>query len=87
MKKTLFTLFAIGMMAIANAQTPLVMNASGKYEAVKKARTKTTAVAIGTGKTMIYKDSTLPIFKTARGKFFVIRKSKSGKDYKQYVTI
>ena len=37
MKKTLFTLLAIGMMAVANAQTPLVMNAAGKYEPVKKA--------------------------------------------------
>ena len=85
MKKTLFTLLAIGMMAVANAQTPLVMNAAGKYEPVKKARAKTTAAAIPTGKFMQYKDSTVPIFKTARGKFFVIRKSKLGKEYKQYV--
>ena len=85
MKKLLFiALMLIG--ATAQAQTA-TKNAQGHYSISKdsvQAKPPT-----DTGKT--YQDSKgkiYPIFKTDKGKFYVIRTSaKTGKQYKQYLTI
>ena len=85
MKKLLFiALMLIG--ATAQAQTA-TKNAQGHYSITKdsvQAKPPT-----DTGKT--YQDSKgkiYPIFKTDKGKFYVIRTSaKTGKQYKQYLII
>jgi nucleoid DNA-binding protein len=84
MKKLIFmTLFltSCGIMA----QTPVKMNNSGVYQAASKERS--VSVGTDTGKKMNIKGKLYPIFKTARGKFYVLRVSKAGKEYKQYLKL
>jgi hypothetical protein len=86
MKKILFIiLLLIGGMSI-QAQTTYKKGADGKLISTSVGIVSTPSVK--TSDVVTIKDTDYPVFKTARGKFYIVRISKNtGKEYKQYIKI
>jgi hypothetical protein len=86
MKKAI-AIFAIMFAAFtANAQK-VTTDAAGNYVAVKTAA-KAAEPAKPTRKTYTdTKGNVYPVMVSAKGKLFVIRTSKAGKEYKQYLKV
>lgn len=70
----------------ASAQVKVKQDASGNFIQVSS-RGVASAAPVATGKTFTTsKGETFPVYKSAKGRFFVLRTSKkSGKEYKQYL--
>jgi hypothetical protein len=86
MKKSISILVFALFTLISNGQT-VKINASGNYTSIS-AKSQTVK-PVNTGKTFEAKNGdTYPIFKSARGKYFIIRTSKNtGKKYNQYLKL
>jgi hypothetical protein len=86
MKKILLMLLILlGGMSI-QAQTTYSKGANGKL--VANTTTKETAPSVKTGDVVSIKNVDYPVYKTAKGKFYILRVSKNtGKEYKQYIKI
>lgn len=86
MKKFLFILLLLlGGMSI-QAQTTYKKGADGKL--VSTSIGKESAPSIKTSDVVTIKDVDYPVYKTAKGKFYILRVSKNtGKEYKQYIKI
>ena len=84
--KLLITLAVVlGLSFGLSAQT-VTKDAQGNYIAVKA--TETTEKAKDTGKTFTdTKGNVYPVFISKNGKLFVIRTSKTGSQYKQYLKL
>jgi len=70
------------------AQTSVKIDAKGNYIAIAKTSAKGTSKATTTGKT--YTDAKgikYNVMKSEKGKLFIVRTSKSGKTYNQYLKI
>jgi len=84
MKKT-FILIALGLFSLSiSAQTTYTRNSSGQLVSL------TTPVAQPrlTGDVITIKDVNYPVYVTSKGRFFIVKTSKkTGKQYKQYITI
>lgn len=80
---------AIGLLNVAlSAAQGVKQDANGNYVAVKSERVVKRAVptAISTGKTFTdLKGNVYPVMRSKNGKLFVVRTSKSGKNYNQYL--
>lgn len=59
-----------------------VVRKGNQFELVKKDK----QTDIKTEYTIKIGDKVYPVYKSARGKYYIIRTSKSGKEYRQYVT-
>ena len=84
MKHLLILLFAL--LCITGSAQNAKQDANGNYTAIttKKAKTK----AINTGKTFTdAKGNKYPVYESAKGKIFIIRTSKTGKTYNQYLKL
>lgn len=86
MKKILFIiLLLIGGMSI-QAQTTYKKGADGKLVATSVAKKSTPSSK--TGDVITIKDVDYPVFRTEKGKFYILRVSKNtGLEYKQYIKI
>lgn len=86
MKKTILTTVII-LTAIFNSYSQKVIkDSAGNYTQIKQTRTGTEATK--TGQTYTTTDGqTYPIFMSAKGKLFICRTSKNGKEYKQYLKL
>ena len=85
MKKTIILLAFLSLYFAGNSQT-IEKTKDGNYIAVKA--TKTDDKPTDTGKT--YTDTkgiVYPVFVSKNGKLFVIRTSKTGSQYKQYLKL
>jgi len=84
--KALFTILFLFIAVSSQAQQLAKINSKGHYSI----NSDSSAVkAVNTGKTFEDKKGVLyPIFKSGKGKYFIIRTSaKTGNTYKQYLTI
>lgn len=78
-------LILIYSFSFGQAKPNLVKDLNGNYTAISSA--KDTVTAMPTGKTFTdSKGKVYPVFKSAKGKFFVNRISKSGNSYKYYLS-
>lgn len=84
--KALFTILFLFIAVSSQAQQLAKINSKGHYSI----GSDTSVVkAVNTGKTFEDKKGTIyPIFKSGKGKFFIVRTSaKTGNTYKQYISI
>ena len=82
----LICLFIMGLVIAGNAQT-VKQDAKGNYVAVKST-SDTAATYKPTGKTFTTtKGDIYPVYVSKNGKLFVIRTSKTGNQYKQYLKV
>jgi len=84
--KALFTILFLFIAVSSQAQQLAKINSKGHYSI----NSDSSAVkAVNTGKTFEDKKGTIyPIFKSGKGKFFIVRTSaKTGNTYKQYISI
>ena len=85
MKRVLLAI-AVSVWALCANSQKVVKDASGNYVAVKVA--KDSASGENTGKTFTTaKGEKFPIMQSKRGKLYIIRTSKTGNVYKQYLSI
>jgi len=84
-KQILFaTLLLMGCSAVA--QTKVIQDAKGNYQAVSRDTAK--PVNKPTGKTYTDKDGQVyPVYISTRGKLYYLRTSQSGRVYKSYINI
>ena len=85
--KALFTILFLFIAVSSQAQQLAKINSKGHYSL---STSDSSAVkAVNTAKTVEDKKGTIyPIFKSGKGKFFIVRTSaKTGNTYKQYITI
>jgi len=85
--KTLFTILFLFIAVSSQAQQLAKINSKGHYSI--SSDSSQTVKAVNTGKTFEDKKGVVyPIFKSGKGKFFIVRTSaKTGNTYKQYLTI
>lgn len=84
--KALLTLLFLFIAVSSQAQQLAKINSKGHYSISSDS---SAVKAVNTGKTFEDKKGTIyPIFKSGKGKFFIVRTSaKTGNTYKQYITI
>ena len=84
--KALFTILFLFIASVSQGQTLATINSKGHYSISSDS---SAVKAVNTGKTFEDKKGTIyPIFKSGKGKFFIVRTSaKTGNTYKQYITI
>lgn len=85
--KALFTILFLFIASVSQGQTLATINSKGHYSL---STSDSSAVkAVNTGKTFEDKKGVIyPIFKSGKGKYFIIRTSaKTGNTYKQYISI
>jgi len=85
--KALLTLLFLFIAVSSQAQQLAKINSKGHYSI--SSDSSTAVKAVDTGKTFEDKKGVVyPIFKSGKGKFFIVRTSaKTGNTYKQYITL
>lgn len=84
--KQLFIILLVLIGYSASSQVKVTQDANGNYIAVKSQRQSGDTSHKPTGKTFTdTKGTVYPVYESSRGKLFVIRTSRNGNQYKQYL--
>lgn len=73
--------------ATAQQAEPAYKIVGNEIVSTKTTSARTTAPAIKTNLTHTIKGIKFPVFKTAKGNFYILRTSKTNKEYKQYLKL
>jgi hypothetical protein len=83
-----FTLVALFSFTFDTSAQTVKQDAAGNYVQISAAKDTTTASYKDTGKTFTNsKGETFPVMISTRGKLFIIRTSKNGNQYRQYLKL